>query len=365
MKLKFVLLFVCTLPLLGFGQQLIHLATLQDSIQETSGLIYLEGKLITHNDSGGEPMLYEIDSISGNITRSVFIENATNTDWEDICFDSSYIYIADFGNNSGSRTDLKVYRLLISDYLLTPNDTVTVDMINFSYFDQTDFSPSPLSTNFDAESMFSYNDSLFIFTKNWVNNWTNIYALPKTPGTYQIEKVDSIDVQGLITGGTYNDSTNTILLSGYTFTVPFIVEISGFTSNDFSNGIINRYLLTLPAGASIQIESITRFEANQYYLTSEVNIIGPPTLYRLNQSTLNIDAIDPSKACIYPNPASDCIKLKDVDFLTVEIYDALGILRKTSDSQSIWIADLTKGTYFLIAKDCSGLTLFSKKLMIQ
>ncbi|MFT6924028.1 MAG: hypothetical protein ACJA1C_003048 [Crocinitomicaceae bacterium] len=365
MKLKYILLFVCVLPSLGFGQQLTHIATLQDSIQETSGLIYLEGKLITHNDSGGAPMLYELDSISGNITRSVFIENATNTDWEDICFDSTYIYIADFGNNSGSRTDLKVYRLLISDYLLTPNDTVTVDTINFSYFDQTDFSPSTLSTNFDAESIFSYNDSLFIFTKNWGNNWTNIYALPKTPGTYQAEKVDSIDVQGLITGGTYNDSTNTILLSGYTFTVPFIVEISGFTSNDFSNGTINRYLLTLPAGASIQIESITHFEANQYYLTSELNPIGPPTLYRLDHFPLKINAFDPVTAYVYPNPASDYIELKGVDFSTVEIYDALGILQKSSDSQSIWISDLTKGTYFLIAKDSAGRTLFSKKLIIQ
>ncbi|MFT6245396.1 MAG: hypothetical protein ACJA0U_002954 [Salibacteraceae bacterium] len=364
MKLKFILLFVCVLPSLGLGQQLTHIATLQDSIQETSGIIYLEGILITHNDSGGEPMLYEIDSISGNITRSVFIENATNTDWEDICFDSTYIYIADFGNNSGSRTDLKVYRLLISDYLLTPNDTVTADTINFSYLEQTDFSPSPLSTNFDAESIFSYNDSLFIFTKNWGNNWTNIYALPKTPGTYQIEKADSIDVQGLITGGTYNDSTNTILLSGYTFTDPFIVEISGFTSNDFSNGTINHYLLAPPAGASIQIESITCFEANQYYLTSELNTVGPPTLYRLDHFPLNIDALDPITASIYPNPASDCIKLEGVHFSIVEIYDALGILRKTSDSQSIGISDLTKGTYFLIAKDSTGRTLFSKKMII-
>jgi hypothetical protein len=49
----------------------------------------------------------------------------------------------------------------------------------------------------------------------------------------------------------------------------------------------------------------------------------------------------------------------------VEIYDAIGILQKSSDSQSISISDLTKGTYFLIAKDSAGRTLFSKKLIIQ
>lgn len=364
MTLRFILLVAALLPLLGFGQQLTLVTTLQDSIQETSGLINLDGTLITHNDSGGQPALYELDSVSGNISRSVTIENATNTDWEDICHDSSYIYIGDFGNNSGSRTDLKIYRLLISDYLMTPNDTVTVDTINFSYLDQTDFNPGTFSTNFDAESIISYNDSLFIFTKNWGDNWTNIYALPKTPGTYQIEKIDSIDAQGLITGGVYDEATNAILLSGYTFTYPFIVEISGFTSTDFSSGTVNRYVLNPPWGSSIQIEAITSFSDNQYYLTAEVNAVGTSSLYRL-QSSLNINTIDQDLARIYPNPTSDCIQIRDVDFSVVEIYDALGVLQKTSDSQSIWIADLSKGTYFLIAKNASGGDIFSKKLIIQ
>jgi len=38
------------------------------NVRETSGLIYLNGKLITHNDSGGEPALYELDTITGNVT---------------------------------------------------------------------------------------------------------------------------------------------------------------------------------------------------------------------------------------------------------------------------------------------------------
>ena len=73
------------LPSLCLGQQLTLVTTLQDSVDETSGLINLDGTLITHNDSGGQPVLYELDSVSGNVTRSVTIENATNTDWEDIC----------------------------------------------------------------------------------------------------------------------------------------------------------------------------------------------------------------------------------------------------------------------------------------
>jgi hypothetical protein len=294
MKLIYSLLVVAFSPLLCLGQHITLVTTLQDSIENSSGLIYLNGKLITHNDSGGEPMLYEFDSVSGNVTRLVMIENATNTDWEDICYDNAYIYIADFGNNNGSRTNLKIYRLPISDYFMTPNDTVTVDIINFSYSDQTDFTPNPFSTNFDAEALISYNDSLFIFTKNWDNNWTYIYALPKVPGTYQIEKVDSIDVQGLITSATYDDLSNTVLLSGYTsaFTDAFIVEISGFTLNNFSNGIIDRYIIEPPLGSSTKIEGITCFQSNQYYLTAEKNATGTPALYRLDRLSLKIDAIE-------------------------------------------------------------------------
>lgn len=365
MKLIYILFFVFTFSSLCHGQQISLVTTLESFIEESSGLIYLGGKLITHNDSGGNPTLYELDDVSGNITRSVVIENAANTDWEDLCHDDTYIYIADFGNNNGTRNDLKIYRLPISDYLTTPNDTVTADTINFSYLDQTNFTPSTFSTNFDAEAIISCNDSLFIFTKNWGNNWTNIYALPKTPGTYQIEKIDSIDVQGLITGGSYDDTENIVLLSGYTFAYPFVVEINGFTSNDFSDGTVNRYPLDTPSGSSIQIEGITHFQANEYYLTAEAHLSGNPSLYKLEQSTININALDLNKACIYPNPTSNYIELKGINFSAVEIYDAAGILRKTSHNPSIQIADLTRGVYFLAAKDSEGKIIFSKKLMIQ
>lgn len=345
---------------LAYGQQISIVSTLQDSISETSGLIYLNGKLITHNDSGSEPYLYEIDSLSGEVSRSVFIENATNVDWEDLCSDDTYIYIADFGNNSGTRTDLKVYRLLISDYLNTPNDTVSVDTINFSYLDQTSFTSSTFSTNFDAEAILSYNDNLFVFTKNWGDKWTNIYALPKTPGTYSIEKVDSLNVQGFITGATYNESLNTILLSGYTFTYPFIFELRDFTSTDFSNGTIDRYQVPIHSGSSIQIEGITYFQNNQYYITSEINSGGNASLYRLeatNQSTATINTIEPITASIYPNPTNGNIHISSVSNSEVEI-TILTLTGKTVYSQfslkneiDIDLSSFKEGVYFLVIHD--------------
>src|SRR5690554_1024138 len=83
-----------------FAQDLELITPVATAVNESSGLIYLNEKLITHNDSGNDAQLFEIDSLTGNVTRTVVINNATITDWEDIAYDDDYIFIGDFGNNN-------------------------------------------------------------------------------------------------------------------------------------------------------------------------------------------------------------------------------------------------------------------------
>ena len=366
MKLIYAVFFVTIFPLLVHGQKINVLTALQDPIKETSGLIYLNQKLITHNDSGGKPALYELDSISGNIIRTVVIRNATNIDWEDICFDSTFLYIGDFGNNEGSRKDLKIYRVPISSYLTTANDTVTADTIRFYYSDQKDFTPNPFSTNFDAEAIISCNDSLYIFSKNWGDNLTNIYAVPKTPGTYQISKVDSINAQGLVTGATYNPVSNNLLLIGYTFVSPFIIEIGDFSFNEFSSGTIVRYLIPPPPDFSFQMEGITSLNRNQYYLTAEKFGTSKSALYRLDtDNLLGLESIQEMTGLIYPNPTSNVVHIKYNDLSTVEIYDLQGVLRKFTSSKQIYISDFGKGVYIINIKNSRGDKPATQKLIIK
>ena len=87
------------------------IGTLPENVLESSGLIYYNNRLITHNDSGNSPQLYELDSLGSQIFRTITINNATNIDWEDITQDDTYIYVGDFGNNSGNRQDLRIYRI--------------------------------------------------------------------------------------------------------------------------------------------------------------------------------------------------------------------------------------------------------------
>jgi hypothetical protein len=59
-------------------------------LDETSGLVFYNDKIITHNNSGNEGNLYEISGTTGTIIRTVTITNPTNVDWEDITQDASY-----------------------------------------------------------------------------------------------------------------------------------------------------------------------------------------------------------------------------------------------------------------------------------
>jgi len=150
---------------------------LLEVVKETSGLLFIDGKIITHNDSGDDANLYELDSLSGNLQRTINITNATNIDWEDITEDENHLYIGDFGNNNGNRTNLKIYKILKSDF--KNNNAVTTEIISFSYEDQTDFTSRPNATNFDAEAIVFHENSLLIFTKNWIDL--------KTKKFYQIQ----------------------------------------------------------------------------------------------------------------------------------------------------------------------------------
>lgn len=80
---------------------------LPSTVDETSGLIFWADGIWTFNDSGGDPTLYKVDTLNGEIIQHATITNGINVDWEDIAQDDDHIYIGDFGNNGGDRQDLE------------------------------------------------------------------------------------------------------------------------------------------------------------------------------------------------------------------------------------------------------------------
>ncbi|HKL03077.1 MAG TPA: T9SS type A sorting domain-containing protein [Cryomorphaceae bacterium] len=327
------------------GQSSTLIQPLNDAMSESSGLINIQGRFITHNDSGGESILYEIDTLSGEIARMVTVIGTENTDWEDLASDDTYIYIGDFGNNAGNRTDLRILRVAISDYIESSTNEVTAETIFFSYNDQVDFSDATFTTNFDAEAMIVNDGVIFIFTKNWGNQQTNIYELPAEPGTHSAIFISNFNSQGLTTGADYNQVNDQLVLLGHSiFLQPFVIDISYFDFGEFD--IFIKTNVSIPAGYSGQAEGIAEING-VYYFTSEDSFTGAPGLFRLPATfTTNLNPQLSLRApLIYPNPASSQLFIESENFERAEILDLSGKSLFSSKSPEINVSNLSQGFY--------------------
>lgn len=240
---------------------------LNATLNENSGLILWDNELWTHNDGGNSTDIYNIDVTDLANFTTTNLTGLTNIDWEDIAQDENYIYIGDFGNNaSGDRTDLVIYK--IEKNSLQAENPI-IDEINFSYEDQT-IPATPLAsntTNFDCEAMIVTDTGIYLFTKEWTSQQTTVYSLPKTPGTHSAVNQGSYDVNGLITGATYVDGKQLVVLSGYSDILqPFVYLLYDFTGNNFFNGNKRKVNLNLPFH---QVEGITSEDGVNYYASNE------------------------------------------------------------------------------------------------
>lgn len=237
---------------------------LSDIIQETSGLIFWKEKLWTVNDDR-DTNLYQFDAVGNNLEPNL-LENVANKDWEAIAQDSLHIYVGDFGNNvSGNRQNLHI--LKIEKQSLLENNP-KIDTIAFSFEDQNNFEAQKANkTNFDCETLLVTQDSIYIFTKEWKSKKTSSYVLPKKSGTYNATYKGSLDVNGLITGGTILEEQKIIVLCGYSKTLqPFLYLLYDYSGSDFFSGNKRKIKLRLPFH---QIEGIATNDGLHYFLTNE------------------------------------------------------------------------------------------------
>ena len=247
-------------------------------IAETSGLAGIDSTFWTHNDSGGKPVLYQFDPYSGEVLRTVFFNGAENKDWEDITTDSTYVYVGNFGNNFGNRKDLKIYKARIADLLTL--DKIEAEEIAFSYPDQETFF-NGYGHNHDCESIVAYGDSLYLFSKNWQDMRTKLYSLPKTPGTYVANLIDTADARGTLTGAALSDDQSQLFLLGYNpgdgFD-PFVWTVSDWTGSNFLSGKMVRKNISNRR----QTEGIMMLDDYTVFISAENEDGGDPILFKLN-----------------------------------------------------------------------------------
>lgn len=244
---------------------------LSEELAESSGLILWGGLLWTHNDDT-DTRIYGLDTTTFTIEMIYNLEGVQNLDWEEISQDREYVYLGDCGNNyRGNRTDLHILRIEKGSLQA---ELPVIDTIWFFYEDQIGFNPTaPNRTKYDCEAFVVTADSIFLFTKQWVDYQTTVYSMPKSPGIHKAGITEQYDVEGLVTGATLLDSSNLVVLCGYsTLMQPFIYLLYDYRDNRFFSGNKRRIELTLQ---SHQIEGIETGDGLTYYLSGEAFIVEP------------------------------------------------------------------------------------------
>ena len=245
---------------------------LPKEINETSGLEIINNNFITHNDSGGDPVVYEFNQ-NGVIINRYNINgdlgyNLENVDWEDLGADGEYLYIADTGNNFGTRKDLKLIKVDPS------NNFQAVNEINISYKDQESFLPK-LRHKFDAEGLTIIDDQIALFSKDRDSLITDIYFIPTNGGP--LSSINTFNVNALITGADYDNNLGLLALISYDSDGnQYIILFPNFNpkgKNSFKK-------FKIPIDKS-QMESIKIINKNEFWITSEDEGSGHPTLFKI------------------------------------------------------------------------------------
>jgi type IX secretion system substrate protein len=336
---------------------------LNTAIKESSGLVWTDGRLWTHNDSGNPAIIFSIDTTDGHTLQTVYIDNYPNTDWEDITADSNYIYVENAGNNGGSRTDLQILKIAKSDITGASIIHLNAQAINFSYTDQTSFVASS-TNNFDCESVISIEDSLYIFTKDRGDLQTRVYRLPKVPGTYAVSPFTSYNVAGLITGADYDPVTGQIALIGYLsgHVSSFMWFLDDYQGHMFFSGNKRRIEIS-NSSTDWQTEGVGFISPHRFFISCEASGSFAASLFISDENWLAPLAVSAgtfqSEGRFFPNPVKEVLHINNISgrdyyrlFNVAGYVLAEGALQ--AGDNAVNLSSLNAGTYWVEVTDGAG-----------
>jgi len=348
------------------------ITNLDVEMDESSALIAIDGHTWTLNDSGNPAAIFQLDTLNGNVLRTVYISNASNHDWEAMAQNNTHIFLGDFGNNGGSRQNLRILKISKSQLNITTNDSVQAEIIRFVYPEQTDFTAGNNNTNFDCEAFVFADDSLHLFTKNWINTQTSHYVIPADSGSYNARLSETFNVGGLVTDASIDIPSGHVVLLGYKnigFNVYtcFSWLLSDYPGQQYFSG--NKRKIEIGNALALgQTEGVHIYANNTGFISSEsisnatLGINEPAKLHRFDLNPyfpkyaapgLSIAEQTEEQPIIYPNPTSQSFTFKsryntDIKYV---LYNTLGKAIMNGlihfGDNTIHIDFLPKGSYFL------------------
>ncbi|WP_160138889.1 hypothetical protein [Chryseobacterium sp. c4a] len=220
---------------------------LPKKLKEVSGITLSKDKktIWVIEDRGNKNAVYGLND-NGQKIAKVPVENAENTDWEDIISDTQgNVYIGDFGNNDNDRKDLAILKTDLKD--ITQTTTKVVQTTKFHYEGQTQFPPKKSNLLYDCEAFVEMNGNFYLFTKNRSKGFDGtflVFKVPNKEGDFEAKLIGKLKLQGgyndaAITSATINSTKDKIVL----LTHKNVHVLTGFNADDFSAAKINKISL--------------------------------------------------------------------------------------------------------------------------
>lgn len=243
-------------------------------LEEVSGLVVshrFPNRLYVHTDSGGETALFVLDTL-GNELGKLELSGLSNRDWEDIAVGpgpngSSYIYVAEIGDNEGKYDQIYLYRFLEPEQLQAIPSTA-IDRVSLQFpggpKDAEAFLVDPIS------------GELFLVSKRETKN--TLYRVPVDgfqKGNALLEKLHSFDFTSSVGADVSRDGSQ-ILIKNY-------LQVFYWTrlANQSLSEALQAPPRRLPYLAEPQGEAIGfNYKGNAYFTLSEKRNGIIPTLYR-------------------------------------------------------------------------------------
>jgi hypothetical protein len=247
-------------------------------IDEASGLAFSrthKGVMYTHNDSGGDPYVYILDTLGKDIGK-IILSGVINRDWEDIAVGPGpdpnlhYIYVGEIGDNNAEHQHIKIFRFpepkdLKKEIILKP------EVLTLRYPD----GPK------DAETLMidPISHDIFILSKR--DSLNILYRAPQAAfgsKRFELEKISELPFTMSVAGDISFDGSQ-ILVKNY-FTVFYWQR----NKNESIPEAMLRKPRILPYKPEPQGEAIAFHPSGKsYYTLSEKRFNIAPVLYRYDK----------------------------------------------------------------------------------
>ena len=218
-------------------------------------------------DRGNKNAIYGL-SDKGDMLAKIPVENAENTDWEDIISDpQGNIYIGDFGNNDNNRQDLAILKTDLKD---TKQITAkVVRTTKFHYQGQTEFPPKKSNLLYDCEGFVEMDGNFYLFTKNRSKGFDGtflVFQVPNKEGDFEAKLIGRLKLDGgyndaAITSASINSTKDKIVL----LTHKNVHVLTGFTADNFSTAKIQK----IPLHHNSQKEAVVFFDDKTLMIADE------------------------------------------------------------------------------------------------